>query len=67
MFMNKYFFLEMKLTEKVGKNSSITNWKITQKNELITSEQKQKMVVPWVVPTFSCKWLQFPQVCVIFT
>jgi hypothetical protein len=23
--------------------------------------------VPWVVPNFSCKWLQFPQVCVIFT
>jgi len=22
--------------------------------------------VPWVVPTFSCKWLQFPKVCVIF-
>jgi len=27
--MNKYFILEMQLTEKVNKNTSITNWKIT--------------------------------------
>jgi len=44
MFMNKYFILEMQLTEKVNKNSSIINCKITQKDELITSEQKQKIV-----------------------
>lgn len=41
MFMNKYFIPEMQLTEKVNKISSITNWKITQKDKLITSEQKQ--------------------------
>jgi len=44
MFINKSFILEMQLTEKVNKNSSITNCKITQKDELITSKQKQKMV-----------------------
>jgi len=44
MFMNKYFIPEMQLTEKVNKISSITNWKITQKDKLITSEQKQTMV-----------------------
>jgi hypothetical protein len=42
--MNKYFILEMQLTEKVNKNTSITNWKITKKDELIISKQKQKMV-----------------------
>jgi len=31
MFINKYLILEMQLTEKVNKNSSITNWKINRK------------------------------------
>lgn len=42
--MKKYFILEMQLIEKVNKNTSITNWKITRKDEMITSENKQKMV-----------------------
>lgn len=69
MFMNKYIILEMQLTEKVNKNSSITNWKITQKDELIASKKKKTKngTVPWVVPTFTCKWLHFPQACVMFT